>query len=127
HHVTTSPRHHVTTSPTTVAADPAPTPFSSLGKLFSYLERTLDDERTAAKVATGLRAAQLAPLTEDPKTFDSLCGTPLSTEAEVTDALLVTIVILVDQLAVARHTSPYTWFSAFAARRELAAIGAHRS
>jgi 2-oxoglutarate ferredoxin oxidoreductase subunit alpha len=78
---------------------------------------------TAAKVATGLRAAQLVPLTVDPATFDSLCGTTPTTEAEVTEAILATIVILVDQLSVARHVSPYAWFSAFAARQEMAALG----
>jgi hypothetical protein len=106
---------------------PGSTPFSSLGQLFSYLERTLDDEGTATKVATGLRAAQLVPLTNDPKTFDSLCGTLPTTEAAVTDALLVTIVILVDQLSVARHVSPYTWFAAFAARQEMVALGVSAS
>lgn len=110
-----------TTAPT--AAPAVPTPFASLAQLFSYIERTLDDGETATKVATGLRAAQLVPLTVDPATFDSLCGTTPTTEAEVAHAILATIVILVDQLSVARHVSPYAWFSAFAARQEMAALG----
>jgi len=108
---------------TTAPAVPAQTPFASLAQLFSYIERTLDDGETAAKVATGLRAAQLVPLTEDPATFDSLCGTTPTTEAKVAEAILATIVILVDQLSVVRHVSPYAWFAAFAARQEMAALG----
>lgn len=102
---------------------PGADPFTPLGQLFSYLERTLDDEETATSVATGLRAAQLVPLTDDPTTFDSLCGTLPTTEAEAAHALLATIVVLVDQLSLARRVSPYAWFSDFAARQELVALG----